>query len=262
MNLYAIKSRYLEKITIMHTKQRWGSAFAVFVFLFLMAVQFTNPIEQDTAFHLFADRRYWLKIFNFADVISNLPFLIVGLIGIKLCLKDSSEICLSWLVFFIGLILVAMGSSYYHLQPNNQTLVWDRLPMTVSFMSLFVALVVENVSVYIEKKLLPAAILLGLSSVLYWQYSGDLRFYGLVQAGALIAIPVVLFFYTSNYSHRHYLMYSLLFYLLAKVFEVTDKLVFSLTNQLISGHTIKHLFAAVATYCVYLMLKKRNKLAS
>lgn len=261
MNLNAIKLRYFEKVTLMNTKQKW-IAFAIFVFLFLLVLQFTNPIEQDTAFHLFADKRYWLKIVNFSDVISNLPFLIVGLAGIKLCLNNNSEICISWLVFFSGLILVAAGSSYYHLQPNNQTLVWDRLPMTISFMSLFVALVAENVSPKIEKKLLPAAILLGLSSVLYWQYSGDLRFYGFIQAGTLIAIPVVLFFYKSNHSHRHYLMYGLLFYLLAKVFEMTDKFVFSLTNQLISGHTIKHLFAAVATYCVYLMLKKRNTSAS
>lgn len=261
MNLNAIKSRYLEKITGITTKQKWGT-FAIFVLLFLMVLQFTDPIPQDTAFHLFADQRYWLKIVNFADVISNLPFLMVGLAGIRLSLNNSTEICMSWLVFFIGLVLVAAGSSYYHLQPNNQTLVWDRLPMTISFMSLFVALLVENISPKIEKKLLPAAILLGLSSVLYWQYSGDLRFYGFIQAGTLIAIPVVLFFYKSKHSHRHYLMYGLLFYLLAKVFEITDKLVFSLTSQLVSGHTIKHLFAAVATYCVYLMLIKRNKPAS
>ena len=131
--------------------------------------------------------------------------------------------------------------------------------MTVCFMSLFVALLSENISARFEKSLLPAAILLGISSVIYWRYTGDLRFYAFIQFGTLMAIPAILYRYKSQYSHRHYLLYGLLFYILAKVFELNDKFIFELSGQLFSGHTVKHLFAAAATYCVYLMLKKRHR---
>jgi hypothetical protein len=100
----------------------------------------------------------------------------------------------------MGLILVAAGSSYYHWNPNNQTLVWDRLPMTICFMSLFVALLGEHISFQYEKIILPASLLLGVFSVIYWQYTGDLRFYGLVQFGTLAAIPLILLLYRSKYA--------------------------------------------------------------
>ena len=242
------------------TRHKWViSIIITFIILFICILLITDPIPQDPAYHLLADKGQWFMIPNFADVISNLPFATTGLAGLFLCLRNNRETSLSWLVFFVGLVFVAAGSSYYHWHPNNQTLVWDRLPMTVCFMSLFVALLSENVSARFEKSLLPAAILLGVSSVIYWRYTGDLRFYAFIQFGTLMAIPAILCLYKSQYSHRHYLLYGLLFYILAKVFELNDKFIFELSGQLFSGHTVKHLFAAAATYCVYLMLKKRHR---
>ncbi|SHE20874.1 ceramidase domain-containing protein [methanotrophic endosymbiont of Bathymodiolus puteoserpentis (Logatchev)] len=223
----------------------------------LVFVISTDPIPQDLVYHLLIDQRKWFIVPNFANIISNLPFATIGLSGLFLVLKNK-EISISWYLFFIGLFLVAPGSSYYHLQPNNQTLLWDRLPMTICFMSLFSALCAENISSHYEKFILPIAISLGLSSVIYWYYTDDLRFYALIQFGALLSIPLILSLYKSQYSHNYYLLYGLLFYLLAKVFELNDSFIFELTAHLLSGHTIKHLLAAAATYCVYLMLKKRH----
>ncbi len=223
----------------------------------LVFVISTDPIPQDLVYHLLIDQRKWFTVPNFANIISNLPFATIGLSGLFLVLKNK-EISISWYLFFIGLFLVAPGSSYYHLQPNNQTLLWDRLPMTICFMSLFSALCAENISSHYEKFILPIATSLGLSSVIYWYYTDDLRFYALIQFGALLSIPLILSLYKSRYSHNHYLLYGLLFYLLAKVFELNDSFIFELTAHLLSGHTIKHLLAAAATYCVYLMLKKRH----
>jgi len=220
----------------------------------------TDPIPQDPAYHLLADHRYWLGTSNFANVFSNLPFTIVGILGLFLGLKQSEKTKLSWQTFFIGLIFVAVGSSYYHLNPNNQTLVWDRLPMMISFMALFVALLIENIPEFNEKTVLPIAVLLGLSSVVYWDLTDDLRFYGFMQFTPLLAIPLMLYFFDGKYSHRRYLAYGLVFYVLAKVFELTDTLIFELTGQIVSGHTIKHLLAAGATYCIYLMLKQRKEI--
>ena len=242
-----------------NSRHKWLIRIALlFIILFISLLLFTNPIYQHPDYHLLVDKRPWLFIPNFADVISNLPFAIIGFAGLLYYLRNNRNISPSWRVYFIGLILVAIGSSYYHWNPNNQTLVWDRLPMTVCFMSLFVAILSDNVSAQLEKYLLPASVLLGAASVIYWHYTGDLRFYALIQFGTLAAIPLILFLYKSQYTLRHYLLYGLAFYALAKIFELNDSRIFELSAGVISGHTAKHLFAAAATYCVYLMLIKRR----
>ncbi|MCK5831631.1 MAG: ceramidase domain-containing protein [Methylococcales bacterium] len=232
--------------------------FMTVVILLISLLLITAPIPQDPAYHNLADDRHWFGISNFANVFSNVPFAMIGLMGLFLYSKNNSQAALSWQTFFIGLIFVAIGSSYYHLTPNNHTLVWDRLPMMISFMGLFIALLVENIPNFNEKPALPMAVLLGLSSVIYWHYLDDLRFYGFMQFAPLVAIPIILYVYKGRYTHRSYLLYGLLFYILAKVFELTDRLIFEQTEQLLSGHTIKHLLAAAATYCIYLMLKQRQ----
>lgn len=244
---------------INHPRHKWLIRISLACsILFFCALLITDPIIQKTSYHLLADTRPWLSIPNFADVISNLPFAVIGLAGLFYCLKNNTELSLAWRLYFIGLILVAIGSSYYHWNPNNQTLVWDRLPMTVCFISLFVALLEENAFRQPVTYLLPASILLGATSVIYWHFTGDLRFYAFIQFGTLATIPLILLLYKSQYTHRHYLIYGLVFYILAKVLELNDSRIFELSNETISGHTAKHLFAAAATYCVYLMLKKRK----
>ena len=242
-----------------HPRHKWLIRVSLgFIILLSIALLITDPVLQKSDYHLLADNRSWLFIPNFADVISNLPFAIIGLAGLFYCLNNRSDMSLSWRVYFIGLILVAAGSSYYHCNPNNQTLVWDRLPMTICFMSLFVALLVDNVSRQLENWLLPSSILLGATSVIYWDYTGDLRFYAFIQFATLAAIPLILLLYKSQYTHRYYLIYGLALYGLAKIFELIDSRIFTLSGGIISGHTVKHLLAATATYCVYLMLKKRQ----
>ena len=110
----------------------------------LIAVGFWLPrIPQPQSYHLFADRRTFAGIPNFANVISNLPFAAVGLSGLVFLLRaDSAKYFLDrrerwpYLIVFAGLVLTAFGSSYYHLQPDNASLLWDRLPMVIVFMSL------------------------------------------------------------------------------------------------------------------------------
>ena len=43
--------------------------------------------------------------------------------------------------------MVAIGSSYYHWKPSNSRLVWDRLPMTVGFMSLVAVVISETLGI-------------------------------------------------------------------------------------------------------------------
>ena len=95
-----------------------------------------SPIAQDQAYHLFADQRSVLGIPNFWNVMSNLPFLLVGVAGISFVHRNVRDPLRNlWLVFFAGIFVTAFGSGYFHLAPNNGTLAWDRLTMTIGFMS-------------------------------------------------------------------------------------------------------------------------------
>lgn len=219
------------------------------------------PIPQDPAYHALADDRALLGVPNFANVISNLPFLIVGWMGLRLCLSGHGQgATRAWTVFFLGVLLVAFGSGYYHAQPNSETLAWDRLPMTIAFMALFAALVAEHVRPEFEHGMLRGAILVGLVAVGWWRYTDDLRLYAWVQFAPLVALVYIALAFPARYSHRGYMVAGLVFYALAKVAEHWDAAFFSAAGGIISGHSLKHLLAALAPYCVYLMLRKREPL--
>lgn len=226
----------------------------------LIAVLSLPPIPQDPAYHDFTDTRTFFGIPSFLNVATNLAFLIVGVLGVHACATGSVAGARSaWLTCFGGVALVGLGSSYYHLAPDNDTLVWDRLPMSVGFMALLVAVLAEHLRPRLEKILLAPAILLGAVSVLVWHLADDLRLYAWVQFMPLLVIPAVLLLFDSAYTHRRLLLVALAVYALAKLAEHYDRTVFEATGQIISGHSLKHLLAALALYIVYRMLQRRGK---
>jgi hypothetical protein len=227
---------------------------------FVLMMSFA-PFGQDPNYHNFADRRAFLGIPNFFDVASNLAFIIVGVIGLKISFANRS-MRIAWIVLFAGITLVSAGSAYYHWNPNNQTLVWDRLPMTIGFMALFAALLGEYISERVGKILLLPAIFLGFASVLYWNWFDDLRFYIWIQVIPLLTIPVVMILYRARYSHTWMLLAGLGCYVLAKIAELADGAIFALTQNIVSGHTIKHLLSALGCAAILLMLQKRKLLGS
>jgi uncharacterized membrane protein YhaH (DUF805 family) len=244
---------------VMHSTRR-----AYLIVLLLIAalggVMLLPPIAQDPMYHAFADRRGLLGISSFLNVVTNLAFLAVGMAGISLCVRRQHELGArwAWMACFTGVALVGLGSSYYHLSPNNDTLMWDRLPMSVGFMALSIAILAEHVSLRLEKYLLVPAIVLGLASVIYWHYTDDLRLYVLVQFLPLLLLPVVLFLFDSPYTHRGLLPLALAIYVISKLAEYYDSAVFEMTGEAISGHSLKHLFAATSLLVVYGMLRRRR----
>ena len=217
------------------------------------------PIAQDAAYHSFADTRKFGGIPNVLDVLSNLPFLLVGGWGLRFCLRTGPGAVRSvWAVFFAGAGFVGFGSAWYHWNPTNASLVWDRLPMTIAFMGLFVAVLGEYVSNRLVTLLLVPAVALGIASVLYWHWTDDLRPYVWVQFFPLLTVPAVMILFRSNYSHRWLLPVALGLYVLAKVAEFNDLAIFRGTREFVSGHSIKHLLAAAGCYCILLMLQKRK----
>ena len=217
------------------------------------------PLAQDLRYHEFADRDAWFGLPNFFNVISNLPFLIAGVAGLDFCRKRKGEMNVAWSVFFAGVSLVSFGSGWYHLRPDNASLVWDRLPMTIGFMALTSALLGEYVSERLGRWVLFPALLTGFWSVAHWQRSDDLRFYAWVQFAPLLVLPAMMALFPSRYSHRGLLWLAMGFYALAKVLEACDGGIFRLTGGIIGGHPLKHLASAAACWTLLEMLKRRNE---
>ena len=130
--------------------------------------------------------------------------------------------------------------------------------MTIGFMALFTAIVGEYISETWGRRLLLPMLLLGLSSVIYWDVSGDLSFYAWVQFTPLLMIAVLPLILKSAYTHSWCLLAALSAYILAKFVEHADTAIFSLSGHLVSGHTLKHLLAAVGVYFIAYMLSRRT----
>ena len=232
----------------------------------IVAIASIDPIAQDPAYHNFADRRRIFNIANFFNVLSNLPFIIIGIMGIRLvALRQASgglaELQLIYLTFFIGVLLTGFGSAYYHYQPDNQTLLWDRLPMTIAFMALFSAIIGEYISTRLASKLFVPLLILGMISVVYWQVTelnghGDLRAYALVQFLPIVLIPLILCLFESTLDNDKYIWAIIGAYAASKLMELFDTELYSLIG-LISGHSLKHLSAAFGVLIFYWALRRR-----
>jgi hypothetical protein len=199
------------------------------------------------------------------------PFAIAGILGIAFIHKLSNDrpqhafadLRERWpyLGAFVGLVLTAFGSAYYHLAPNNARLIWDRLPMTMVFGSLVAAVIAERISVRAGLQLLPWLIALSAASVLQWYWDefrghGDLRVYAAVQLYSALVLLLALLL-PPKYTRSSDFAVVFGFYLLAKIFETADRLFFA-HGHIVSGHTLKHFAAAAAGYWILRMLQLRE----
>lgn len=233
-----------------------------------LALALSSRIPQPQEYHRFADQRDLLGVSHALDTLSNLGFLFVGAWGLWVLAGGGGVFLepierLPYLIFFFGVALTCFGSGYYHLAPDNDRLVWDRLPMTIGFTALFAAILGERVSLRAALRILPVFMLLGAATVLYWIWTeragrGDLRPYLFVQFFPVITIPLLLAIFPPRYTRGADVVWVIAFYVLAKVLETFDAAIFAATANLVSGHTLKHLAAAVAVWFVLRMLQKRQ----
>jgi hypothetical protein len=213
-----------------------------------VALALHGPIPQDPRYDLFADTRTMLGIPNAANVLSNLAFLLAGAAGVLFLSTDRSA--------------TAFRESRERLPPDHARLVWDRLPMTVAFLSLFAAFLAERVRPDLARRLLAPFLLAGIASVLYWRFTeqagqGDLRPYALVQYYPVVALGLLLLLYPARFTLGSVLWGVGGFYALAKAFELADEKILRWTG-FVSGHTLKHLAAAAAAALVLFMLARRR----
>ncbi|TNF06435.1 MAG: alkaline phytoceramidase [Gammaproteobacteria bacterium] len=235
----------------------------------------TDPIPQPENYNIFSDQRNFFGINNFLNIISGTPFLLIGAVGFywdkkEKLVHDNYSTTPIYRIFFIAVFCIGLGSSYFHAAPDNDRLVWDRLPMSVAFMSLTCGLVSEHGHRALQRWLLYPLILTGVMSVGYWHITeqmgrGDLRAYLLVQFLPLVGIPVLMLMRPSRFTRSGDIGWLLFCYLLAKVFEVFDGDIFQWTG-VVSGHTLKHLMAAMGLLVFLRMLycrqPKNSKLLS
>lgn len=244
---------------------------AAFGAIALIALALQPPIPQDPHYHDFVDARTRFGVPNFWNVASNLPFLCFGLWGLIALRAPALPGLLpalrpACLIFFIGSALVAFGSGYYHLNPTNATLLLDRLPMTVAFMAFFCIVIGEHIDLRLSRRLLLPLLTAGAASVLYWHYTearghGDLRPYAAVQFLPVIFIPLLLWLLPSRFRTTRHFWLVIASYVLAKVLESFDGVTYGLLHG-VSGHSLKHVAAAIGIYFVMRALQRRSAAAS
>ena len=248
----------------MNTRTRWIVAFT----LLAVAAAFLLPaMRQPVEYHDFADHRHTFGIDNFLDVVSNLAFLIAGVTGLVIVIGGRARFEFAserwpFVVFFLGVLLTALGSGYYHLAPDNETLFWDRLPMTIAFMGLVSSQIVDRINVRAGLMLLLPMLLIGAASVVYWRATermgaGNVLPYGILQGYSVIVLLLLARLNPSRYTRGSDIYWVFGWYVLSKLLETFDREVLTITH-FVSGHTLKHLAAAAAAFVVCYMLVNRN----
>lgn len=239
------------------------TALVAMVALFMVA-----PIPQPLAYHNYADSRTLLGVPNFWNVISNILFFLAGVWGFLAVYSadlNSRAERIIWNLFFLGIFLLTFTSSYYHYNPDNETLVGDRLTIAWSAMLLFSAVICERVSVKAGAGWATPLVALGLISVIYWHYTetihaGDLRPYAWIQFYPVIGIPIAIVLFPPTYTGVAWLWGAIGWYVVGKVFELTDATIYNWTGEIISGHTIKHLTIFLSALFLIFYLKYRRPL--
>ena len=238
----------------------------------VLATAFAPRFAQPLWYHHFADARRLFGVPNSLNVLSNIPFAVFGIWGLiwlarhRARFLDTRE---RWPygVFFAGVLLTCFGSGYYRLAPNNQTLLWDRLFIMVAFMGLLSALMAERISVRAGMLWIVPLLVIGAGSTFYWEWSemagrGDLRWYALVQGYGVLLVLLLLALFRPRYDRGQYFVYAVMAYVVAKLLETFDTAVYRALGHTVSGHSLKHLAAALAGYYILRMLELRRPVES
>ena len=258
------------------TRRERGLAFFLGLLLLIGIVGPALPAAEVAIALVFADTRSWHGLPNAMDVLSNLPFVLMGCWGLYWLNRidrahhealagfplappasdppDNTLDC-AWL-FFAGLIATAAGSAFYHLAPDAPRLAADRAGMAVAFAGLIGVAVCERVS---QRAGWPAAwfvLTTGLLSAEIAQETGNVLPWALVQFGGMALVLTLALSRPMPGAVGLRLGWVIAAYVLAKAFELADQPIYEATQGVISGHTLKHLCAALAALPVLAALKR------
>src|SRR5262249_6508426 len=217
------------------------------------SVALLKPIAQPQSYHDFAEQRTIFGVPHAFDVLSNAAFLIAGLLGLWFVLRAGMTLDAgtrwAFAILFSGLMFTSAGSAYYHLDPDNQRLIFDRLPMVIAMAGCVGAVIADRFGGASAWSItaLPAIALWALH---HWSVSeelghGDLRWYGLYQGLIILVGTLLLVLFPSRNGATPAFAIAVAGNVAAKIFELLDKPIFAL-GGIVSGHTLKHLSAGLA----------------
>jgi len=241
---------------------RWGIICGVSIAAFIVTA-LLPPVPQPQSYHHFADQRTIFGIPHGLDVLSNLAFLVSGVLGLLFIVRFGraldSGTRWAFATLFLGLVLTSAGSAYYHLAPDNQRLVFDRLPMIIAMAGCGGALLTDRFggrAAWIVAPLLAT----GLWTVYHWNASeaaghGDLRWYALYEGLIIVTGALLLWMFPSRNHATPVFVIAVAGNVLAKLFELLDKPIYAL-GGIASGHTLKHLCAGLAFLPLVFLIRR------
>lgn len=233
----------------------------------IAALLFTREPWKPPHLHAFADTRSLAGVPNAANVLSSLAFVIVGLSGVRRCWSGIAvdlpgfvvrAEALVWLLFFGAVTVTGAGSAFYHADPSDDSIFWDRLPLSLALAAFIAAALTERVGVREGLLTLPVLLVFALLSVLFWSRTDDLRYYVALQAVAIVIVPLLCALLVGPYTRARDWYAAVGLYVLAKIAEWGDHTLYS-AGQVISGHTLKHLLAGAAVFVLVRMLRLRTR---
>jgi hypothetical protein len=204
-----------------------------------------GPIAQFADYHNFADQRTLSGVPHAFDVLSNAGFALVALWGARHVAGKSY----GYALFVVSLLLTAFGSAFYHVDPNDARLVWDRLPIAFACAGLLVGVRAESHRRRDHAFETFALALAAAASVYWWNLTGDLRPYLFLQALPLVLIPLWQWIYKAPRERRLAFAVAIGLYVLAKIAELEDRAIYDLTG-FVSGHTVKHVLASAGAAAI------------
>lgn len=243
---------------------RAGRVLVAWVALGVALTALAPAVVQPDHHHAFADQRSGLGLPCVADVLSNLGFALVALWGAWLQRRAAPlgpSQGLWWRVVWWGLAATTLGSAWYHLQPDDTRLVWDRLGMAWAFAGLMGVWASERLSSRQTQALVGVAGVWGVAAIVWWQATGNVLPWLWLQLGGLCVLAGGRWLWPhAGGAVKVGWHWVVLGYGLAKLLELGDHVVWAWTGGWVSGHTLKHGVAALAVWplCVALHVAVRQ----
>jgi hypothetical protein len=245
-------------------RQAWALVGAVLALYALLRAVF-GPLPQWPAYHDFADTRAWGFVPRAGDVLTNLAILAAGLwaatLRSRVCVRPDERRAYHLLV--LSAILTAFGSAYYHWEPSNERLVWDRAPMAVLATGAVALVLADRVTPALGQASLWPIGLLAASGVALWGVTealgrGDLWLYLLVRIGAGVGTLALLIVRRSRHTAAKWVSAAVACDALETLAERLDWQIWHATAGSLSGHNLKHLLAGGVIACVSAWLLNRR----
>jgi len=201
-------------------------------------------------YHNFADQRNFFNIPNFFNIISNL-FIYIPIHYIIQNRENTNKFNMID-ILIINILCIIITSIYYHINPNDNTIIFDKISIVSTIITVcIIILKIENNIIRI------ILYIIGILSVIYWIKKDNLLFYIIL----IIGVPIYICYKLYKYTNLRIYIYSHIFSLiLLRLVEYYDLPIYQFTNQIISGHSLKHIIASINILSGVIMIHKLNLL--